>query len=307
MAEQPRRGRGWGSTLAWIVLMVGLGVVASIVLDTHIHLVTMIPKAWKDVIRAGLVLVIGTLVSRLLERRLFRLSVDRLVPEQTMTLRYLIRLVLFIAVAVSVLTAFGVGLPSVIFGGTFLSVIIGLAGQTIFSNIIGGLWLIFFRPFRIGDTIGLIAWQYPLLMPSFPHEAMRPMYVGKVLDINLMYTKILNTDGYPQEVPNGIITSAFIENRSMAGRRRIRLRFDLPYEIDSGRFTEGLQKRLEHEYPGEGEMAPTVLVGDIYPQAYSVVAMVHAHDPEDLVRHRVLSQAMAVKAALAAVPPATDR
>lgn len=297
MAERPRGNQGWGTTLAWVVMLVGAGVTASIVLDTH--LVTTIPKAWKDVIRAGLVLVIGTVISRLLERRLFRLSVDRLVPEQTMTLRYLIRLLLFIAVAVSVLTAFGVGLPSVVFGGTFLSVVIGLAGQTIFSNIIGGLWLIFFRPFRIGDSIGVIAWQYPVLMPSFPHEAMRPMYVGKVLDINLMYTKIMNTDGYPQQIPNGIITSAFIENRSMAGRRRVRLRFDLPYDVDSRGFTERLQERLARHYPGEGEAAPTVLVGDIYPQAYSVVAMVYALDPEDLVRHRVLSEAIAVKSALA--------
>ncbi|MCL4521732.1 MAG: mechanosensitive ion channel family protein [Firmicutes bacterium] len=296
--NRPKNDRGsmrkptWASTVLWVVLLVVVGVSLSILLDAHSKLAHHLPKEWIDLIRAGVVLVVGASISRLLERRLFGLSIDKLGPQHATALRYFSRLLLFVVVSVSVLTAFGAGLPSLIFGGTFLTVVIGLAGQTIFSNIIGGLWLIFFRPFHIGNTIGVVTWQYPVLMPSFPHEAVRPIYIGRVLDINLMYTEILNQDGYPQLIPNGILTQSFIENRSNVGVRRVRMRFDMPYEIKSSIFTPRLREALTSEFPGALDTAAEVFVEDIYPTAYSVVVCVYSADKEDVVRDQVLGIAI---------------
>lgn len=275
-----------------MVVLIVIAVVLVALIDTHAGITRHIPLAWTDIIKAGVVLVIGGAISALLERRLFRFSVDKLGPQRSTTLRYVTRLLLFVAVAIAVLTAFGAGVPSVIFGGTFLTVIIGLAGQTIFSNIIGGIWLIFFRPFRIGDSIGLIAWQFPVLMPTFPHEATRPMYYGRVIDINLMYTQISNQDGFPQLIPNGILAQSFIENHSHAGKHRVRLRFDVSYDTDSETFTNELRKRLQVAFPGAAGTAAEVGLADIYPTAYSVVASVYTTDREDVVRSRVLSLAI---------------
>ncbi len=290
-----RSGRPSGaSTVLWVVLLVAAGVSLSILLGSRSMIAHDLPKEWLDLIRAGVVLVVGASISRLLERRLFGLSIDKLGPQHATALRYFSRLLLFVVVSISVLTAFGVGVPSLIFGGTFLTVVIGLAGQTIFSNIIGGLWLIFFRPFHIGDSIGLVTWQYPILMPSFPHEAARPMYFGRVMDINLMYTEILNQDGYPQLIPNGILIQSFIENRSKIGVRRVRLRFDMPYEIKSSWFTDRLRQVLQVEFPGSMETVAEVFVEDIYPTAYSVVVLVYAEAKEDVVRDRVLGHAIEI-------------
>ncbi|MCF8566540.1 mechanosensitive ion channel family protein [Alicyclobacillus tolerans] len=281
--------RLWRTTLAWSLVLLAAGVGLLIWIDTHTGLARYVPSQWKDVIKAVIILVIGGIISALIERRLFRYAVVKLGPQRSTTLRYLTRLLLFITIAISVMTAFGVGVPSVIFGGTFLTVIIGLAGQTIFSNIIGGVWLVFFRPFRIGDSIGIVAWQFPVLMPSFPHEAMRPMYYGRVLDINLMYTHILNQDGYPQLIPNGIIAQSFIENRSQTGFHRIRLRFDVSYDVDAQWFTNELRRKLEYEFPADGTSMPEVGLADIYPAAYSVAVSVYSREKEDQVRDRVLS------------------
>ncbi|QSO48275.1 mechanosensitive ion channel family protein [Alicyclobacillus mengziensis] len=277
----------WRTTLVWSFGLVILGVALLVWVDTHVGVAKYIPPKWTDIFKALIILVIGSIVSTLIERRLFGLASVKLGPQRSTTLRYITRLLLFITIAISVMTAFGVGIPSVLFGGTFLTVIIGLAGQTIFSNIIGGVWLIMFRPFRIGDSIGIIAWQFPVLMPSFPHEATRPMYYGKVLDINLMYTQILNQDGYPQLIPNGIIAQSFIENRSETGLHRTRLRFDVSYDVDADTFTRQLREQLEHEFPGDETFLPEVRLADVYPTAYSVAVSVYSLEKEDLVRDQV--------------------
>lgn len=280
--------RLWRTTLVWSFGLVILGVALLTWVNTHAGMAKYIPAKWTDIFKAAIILIIGGIVSTLIERRLFGLASVKLGPQRSTTLRYLTRLLLFITVAISVMTAFGVGISSVIFGGTFLTVIIGLAGQTIFSNIIGGVWLIMFRPFRIGDSIGIIAWQFPVLMPSFPHEATRPMYYGRVLDINLMYTQILNQNGYPQLIPNGIIAQSFIENRSETGLHRIRHRFDVSYDVDADTFTRRLRERLEHEFPGNEAFLPEVRLADIYPTAYSVLVSVYSLENEDLVRDQVV-------------------
>lgn len=280
--------RIWRSTIVWSIVLLVLGVVLLVWIDGHSGISKDIPKQWTDVIKASIVLIIGGLISALIERRLFHLAAVKLGPQRSTTVRYLTRLLLFLTIVLSVMTAFGAGIPSVIFGGTFLTVILGLAGQTILSNIIGGFWLVFFRPFRIGDSIGIIAWQFPVLMPSFPHEAMRPMYYGRVLDINLMYTHIQNQDGYPQLIPNGIIAQSFIENRSKVDMHRARLRFDVPYDVEVTRFTRDLRQKLEADFPGNGNVAPEVGLADIYPTAYSVVVSVYSLEKEELVRDHVL-------------------
>ncbi len=281
--------RIWRSTLVWSLVLLVLGIVLLVWIDGHPRFLKNTPKHWTDLIKALIILVIGGLISTLIERRIFRLAAAKLGPQRSTTLRYLTRLLLFLTIALSVMTAFGAGIPSVIFGGTFLTVILGLAGQTILSNIIGGFWLVFFRPFRIGDSIGIIAWQFPVLMPSFPHEAMRPMYFGRVLDINLMYTQIQNQDGYPQLIPNGIIAQSFIENRSQADIHRVRLRFDVPYDVEVTRFVRGLREQLEIEFSGIGNAPPEVGLADIYPTAYSVTVSVYSLEKEEWVRDHILS------------------
>lgn len=292
--EALQGARRWRQTLLWMGLFLSIGIVISVFLDSRTGIVRYVPVAWIHVIKAVWVLIIGAIISQILERRLFNLSIDKLGPQRSTIVRYLTRLLLFIVITVSILTAFGVGVPSVIFGGTFLTVIIGLAGQTIFSNIIGGIWLIFVRPFRIGDFIGIIAWQFPLLMPSFPHEATRPTYYGHVIDINLMYTKIMNREGYPQLIPNGIIAQSFIENRSHEGAHRVRLRFDVSYEVDSSAFIREFRRRLEAEFLENGGLAPEVTFADIYPTAYSIAACVYSAEREELVRDRVLALAVGI-------------
>lgn len=272
-------------------------VIAALIVSVWINsgswILKGLPPAGLHLASALVVLVVGAIASRLLERHVFRLSVDRLDAQSATTLKYLTRLVLYAAVVVAGLTALGVGLSSVVFGGAFLTVVIGLAGQTMFSNIIAGIWVIIFHPFKVGDTLAIVTWQFSQMPPTFPHEVLRPAYVGTVRDINLMYTEVQSADGYSQVIPNGIIVQAMLENRSRVRTRHVRIRFDAAFDYDSERLLQGLRQLLPNEFP-ELPTEPVVVVADIYPTAYSVAVTVRTHDPEEVVRSRVLSVALRV-------------
>jgi len=251
----------------------------------------LVPSFLQDPIRAVLVLAFGAVLSWLLERYWFsriRPGQGPLPVRQVTTLRFLIRLVLYLAVAIGVLAAFGVGVPSVVFGGAFLTVVIGLAGQTLLANMLGGIWLVMFHPFEVGERVEIITWQYPLLMPSFPHEALKPSYVGTITDISLMYTELTTDAGTPMSIPNGILVQAAITNRTRGGTHRLRVRFEVDQSINPDALLADVAGQLASESPNV-----EVYMIDVTPTTYSVVVSLEHPGSDDTMRHQVLRAAWA--------------
>ena len=95
-----------------------------------------------------------------------------------------------------------------------IGVTIGLALQGGLSNIAGGIMILLFRPFRIGDWI-----------TSDSHS-------GSVLDIGLFYTTLRTGDNVRVVIPNGVLTGATIMNYSMEETRRADMVFSVSYDSD---------------------------------------------------------------------------
>jgi small conductance mechanosensitive channel len=79
-------------------------------------------------------------------------------------------------------------------GAGVVSIIIGLAAQSTLSNIISGISLIIFQPFRVGGRLDIMN-EY-----------------GKVADLNLRHTVILTWDNRRLIIPNSKISSEAIIN-----------------------------------------------------------------------------------------------
>jgi small-conductance mechanosensitive channel len=84
-----------------------------------------------------------------------------------------------------------------------LSVIIGLAAQTTLGNLIAGISLVLYRPFRIGDRIQL----------STPGG----VKVATVTAISLGYTALSETDQDEIIVPNSVMGSSVITRLNVSG------------------------------------------------------------------------------------------
>jgi len=87
---------------------------------------------------------------------------------------------------------------SLLAGAGILAVIVGFASQQAFSNIISGIFITMFRPFRVGDWIRV-------------GETLS----GIVEDITLRHTLIRNFNNKMVVVPNSILGNEIIENAHM--------------------------------------------------------------------------------------------
>ena len=88
---------------------------------------------------------------------------------------------------------------------------IGLAMQGSLSNVAGGLMLLIFKPFRIGDYISC---------PDLNVE-------GTVKQISVVYSVLHTYDGIEVTIPNGTLMNSVVKNLTITDARRL----DLPFRI----------------------------------------------------------------------------
>jgi small-conductance mechanosensitive channel len=286
------KDRAWwrrAATLGGLLFLVAAGL--SIVLNHQSGPIALVPHPFRDPARALVVLAIGSMVSLILERYVFRTGIPGLPARQVTVFRFLSRLVLYVAVVLSIVAAFGASVTSVLFGSAFLTVMLGLAGQSMLSNILAGVWLVVFHPFDVGDRIEFMTWQYPVVMPSFPHEVMVPTHSGTVVDVNLMYTTVAFDSGLRYAVPNGILVQAAVANRSRLDRRRLRIRVDVKFAHAPAEVLDGVRDRLRRVLPHPLVDSLEVLVGDIGPDTYGLVIHVtHNDHSDDQLKSRILAE-----------------
>jgi len=99
-------------------------------------------------------------------------------------------------------------------GAGIFAAIVGFASQAAFANIISGIFIVIFKPFRIGDILKLpnIDW-------------------GEVEDITLRHTVILTFQSERYVIPNSMISSESILNASINDSKvRIWLEMGISYD-----------------------------------------------------------------------------
>jgi len=104
---------------------------------------------------------------------------------------------------------------SLLAGAGVIAIIIGFASKQAFSNIVSGLFIVIFRPFRVGDWIkfGTIS--------------------GEVEDINLRHTVIRTWKNTRMIVPNSVISQEKIENKNIVDEKTCQyVEFRIGYDSD---------------------------------------------------------------------------
>ncbi len=164
---------------------------------------------------ALLLLVIGLklckwLVHRLEKSRFF----SKLEGSVRSFVRSLVSIGLKILIFVSAALVLGIPESSFIAVLTSAGVAIGLALQGALSNFAGGLMILLFRPFRVGDYISTASGE------------------GTVHDITVFYTVLITPDNKHVTLPNGGLTNTAVTNYSREKNRRVDLTFSVAYDSD---------------------------------------------------------------------------
>lgn len=125
-----------------------------------------------------------------------------------------ISIALYILLVITIATILGFPVTSFITILASCGVAVGLALQGSLSNLAGGIMILVFKPFKVGDFI----------------EASGE--TGTVVEISVMYTVILTLDNKRITIPNGALTNSVIENYSAEDKRRVDLVFNTAYNCD---------------------------------------------------------------------------
>lgn len=149
--------------------------------------------------------VIGKIVSGIGKMRSFK-SIDQTAANYIITF---IKAALYVVLIVSIVALLGVPMSSVIAAIASAGVAIGLALQGALANIAGGIMLLIFRPFSVGDYISAGGEE------------------GTVKSISLVYTVLNTIDNRVISIPNGALMNSSIANATAEDLRRVDLNFDV--------------------------------------------------------------------------------
>jgi len=152
------------------------------------------------------------------------------------------------------LSPLGIDLTGLLVAGGIAGIVIGLASQTVFSNLISGVFLYIDRPLQIGDpvSVGDVS--------------------GQVIDISVLSTKIRSWDGYIVRVPNDKVFQSAIMNYGRAVARRVVYSIGISYGSDVGRAREAILKVMEDHPFVLKEPPPEVFVNEFADSAIVLTA-----------------------------------
>ena len=141
-----------------------------------------------------------------------------------------IKIILYALVIASAAIIWGIPTTSFLTIFTSAGVAVGLALQGALSNFAGGLMILIFKPFKVGDFIE------------------NGVVMGTVKDITIIYTILHTVDNKVVTIPNGTLTNSNVINYSALPSRRVDIKFSAGYHDDIEKVTSVLMGVAEaHE------------------------------------------------------------
>ncbi|MBU0457499.1 MAG: mechanosensitive ion channel family protein [Nanoarchaeota archaeon] len=189
------------------------------------NILAFLKDSAKNIIIVAVVLIITTISQKIIKYlivRAFRKSSRILKVDETnyKFFQHVVSAIIYlvgIGVAIYVIPSLRTLSVSLFAGAGILAVVIGFASQQALSNVISGMLITIYKPFRVGDRIKIGT-----------DESM----LGIVEDINLRHTTIKTFENRRIIVPNSIISTEKIENSNM-GDEKIRKYIDFSISYDS--------------------------------------------------------------------------
>ena len=224
------------------ILWIALGLIALAYLVVDESQQSSLANDFKIVIYIGIVLSF-TIISSTTSNIWFKHDIQKKIeteqdPTSFQFLRYVVLVGIYFIGILLCLLAFPSlkGVAQTALGGAgVLTLIAGFASQEALSNVIGGVFIIIFKPFKIGQLIKVT-----------------DTMVGRVTDITLRHTVIRNYENKMIVIPNAIINKERLINYDMGELKcceRIEIRISYDSNID-------LAKKIMQE---ECEKHPLIL------------------------------------------------
>jgi len=227
------------------------------------HIIEAVLSRIPSLVLGILILVAGSwlirLLLRIIRKRFERRNVDLSLRDFVASI---VKFILYTMLILSVASMVGIQTTSfvAVLGAASLSV--GLALQGSLSNFAGGVLILLFRPFRVGDYVSSASGAE-----------------GTVEKIDILYTTMRSANGIAVFAPNGPLANTVITNYSSITKRRLEYKIGIAYESDIKEARDVILKVLIDDHRIMNTPKPEVRVAELADSAINLV--IWAWAPKD--------------------------
>ncbi len=183
-----------------------------------------------DLIIVLIIIIIGMTIAKMVTINLRRTFKDKIERSQLKILQKVVNFIIIIITIIIVLPFLGVNFTGLVLAVGILGFVFAFASQSIFSNLIAGIFLFVERPMKIGDVVNIDTKE------------------GVVEDIKLLSTRIRGHDGYIFRIPNEKVFTNTITNFFTTPARRFEYVIGIRYEDDAPKAI-GIIENLIEDHP----------------------------------------------------------
>jgi small conductance mechanosensitive channel len=215
--------------------------------------ITLVMAYAPKVVLAIITLIVGMwLINRFV--RLLDSKLGKKDPTLNTFLCGLLSAILKILLLISVASMVGIATTSfiAIIGAAGLA--IGLALQGSLGNFAGGVLILIFKPFKVGDVI----------------EAQG--YLGSVVEISILYTIVNTFDNRRIIIPNGDLSNSSLTNLSAYPTRRCDMSFGIGYGDDIDKAKATIKRLIEEDERALKDPEPMIVVGGLGDSSVNLTA-----------------------------------
>ena len=226
-------------------------------------LIDLSVTAGKHILLAVVILVVGRLIVNVLNRLVARMLDRRKVDPTIQTfLKSLVNILLMVLLIVSVIGALGINTTSFAALLASAGVAVGMALSGQLQNLAGGIIVLFFRPYKVGDWIEAQGVQ------------------GKVTAIQIFHTILTMADNKVVYVPNGVMSSGVVVNYNRNETRRVEWVIGIDYGEDTARAEAVVREVIAADKRILDAPAPYVAVQALDASSVNLVARVWVKTPD---------------------------
>lgn len=209
------------------------------------------------IIKAIIVFVVGRFIIRMINKLVRRILTKRdFDPSVKTFVGSLVNVTLMILLIISVVGALGVQTTSFAALLASAGVAIGMALSGNLSNFAGGLIILLFKPYKVGDYI----------------ESQG--VGGTVREIQIFHTILLTADNKNIFIPNGSLSSGVVTNIGNEPTRRVEWTFGVEYGSDYEHVKRVIESVLAQDARVLNEPAPFIALSALADSSVNVIVRV---------------------------------
>ena len=179
----------------------------------------------KNLLAAVVIYIIGKWLIRKVNSIVSKLMRKKHVEASLQTfLESIVHVSLWILLVIAVISVLGVETSSFVALFTGAGMAIGMAMSGTLGNFAGGVMILLFKPYRVGDFISAQG------------------YDGIVKEIQIFNTILVTTDNQTIIIPNGSLSTGSLKNFSTQKYRRVDLSYSFAYGTDYEVVREAIEK-----------------------------------------------------------------